>query len=230
MIDAEVTRVSTDVDRVAARAVFETVYVTEKGWSAPSEDPLAPEPDVSWLLARVRGEPAGLLRLRYDPPVEFPPGDGAVLRDDVDWAAVARRARLVDVGRFMITPTHRRRPKVALRLMGAAVTELVDRGYTHLVTDVFEGERHSPLDFHVRVLGFEVIGWHDHGELNERRRRLVLLLDIDRAYRALRQRRAPVVQMLIGDARDELEARLQRPDLQVVGGGDAATYAERDAG
>ena len=53
----------------------------------------------------------------------------------------------------MIQVPHRRRPRVALRLMGAAVRELVLRGYTHLVTDVFEGERHSPLDFHVRVLG-----------------------------------------------------------------------------
>lgn len=227
MIDAEVTRVSSDVDRVAARAVFETVYVQEKGWSLSEENPLAPAPDVSWFLARVRGEPAGLLRLRYDPPVEFPPGYGAVLRDEVDWASMARRARLVDVGRFMITPSYRRRPKVALRLMGAALTELVRRGYTHLVTDVFEGERHSPLDFHVRVLGFEVIGWHDHGELRERRRRLVLLLDVDRAYRALRHRRAPVVEMMLGDVRDELEARRQRAELQVVDAEDG--YAERDA-
>lgn len=216
MADLAVTRVERDVDRVAARAVFETVYVNEKRWSMPDEDPLVREPDISWFLARVNGEPAGLLRLRYDPPVEFPASYGAVLRDDVDWASMARRARLVDIGRFMITPTYRRRPKVALRLMGAAVRELVARDYTHLVTDVFEGERHSPLDFHVRVLGFEVIGWHDHGELNERRRRLVLLLDIDRAYRTLRQRGGPLVEAIIGPAREDLEVRLRRADLRLV--------------
>lgn len=210
MSEMQVGRVVSSADRAAARTVFDSVYVREKRWSAADDDPFAPADDVSWFLARVRGEPAGLLRLRYDPPMVVPPGDGVVLRDDIDWASLIRRERVVDIGRFMITVPHRRRPRVALRLMGAAMHELVFRGYTHLVTDVFEGERHSPLDFHVRVLGFEVIGWHDHGELAEERRRIVLLLDIDRAYRTFRERSGPLIDTIIGDVRHELEARRER--------------------
>lgn len=218
MAEPQVTRVATALDRAAARTVFDTVYVDEKRWSSVDEDPFATNHDVSWFLARVRGEPAGLLRLRYDPPVVVPAAYRAVLRDDIDWARLARRARVVDIGRFMVTAPYRRRPRVALRLMGAAVRELVVRGYTHLVTDVFEGERHSPLDFHLRVLGFEVIGWHDHGELAETRRRLVLLLDIDRAYLTMRERGGPLVDLIAGAVRDELEARLTQADPEVLHG------------
>lgn len=222
MRELTVDRVESVEHRHAARAVFDAVYVTEKAWATPGHRPFAPTPDISWFLARMSGEPAGLLRLHYDPPLDLlgqrsptsatePDATSrhVVLRDDVDWLALARRSRPVDIGRFMITPPYRRRPRVALRLMAAALRELVGRGATHLVTDVFEGEQHSPLDFHVRILGFEVIGWHDRGELDEHRRRLVLLLDIDRAYRTLRQRGGPLVETIIGDARDELEARQQ---------------------
>lgn len=45
----------------------------------------------------------------------------------------------------------------------------------------------------MRVLGSEVVGWHDHGELREDRRRIIPVLDIVRAYRHLRARGGVVV-------------------------------------
>jgi hypothetical protein len=72
--------------------------------------------------------------------------------------------------------------------MRGAILEVVSRGYTHFVTDVFEEDPHSPLRFHIRVLGFERIGTHRHGELACASSRILLILDIARAYRRLRER------------------------------------------
>ncbi len=78
---------------------------------------------------------------------------------------------------------------VAIRLMGVAVKEVVERNYTHFITDVFEGEPNSPLKFHTRILGFEIIGSHLHGELNCSLTRIILTLDILKAYQRLREKR-----------------------------------------
>lgn len=168
MTDIVVGRVDAAADRLAARQVFSAVYVAEKGWCLPTEDPFADDADTSWFLVRDGAVPAGVLRLRYDPPVVLPVSYRATVTTDVSGMMARGAVRLVDIGRFMIVPAYRRRPRIALTLMGAAIGEVVRRGSTHLVTDVFEGERHSPLDFHVRVLGFEIIGWHDQGDHIER--------------------------------------------------------------
>ena len=49
---------------------------------------------------------------------------------------------------------HRSNVLVAAALMRAATEEMVTRGYTHVITDVFEDDTHSPLGFHTRVMGF----------------------------------------------------------------------------
>ena len=46
---------------------------------------------------------------------------------------------------------------VAIRLMGVAVKEVVERNYTNFITDVFQGEPNTPLTFHTRILGFKMI-------------------------------------------------------------------------
>jgi len=65
---------------------------------------------------------------------------------------------------------------------------VVERGYTHFITDVFDGDLHSPYHFHTRVLGFERIGTHQVGELDCRQVRIILLLDLVRAYKRMRAR------------------------------------------
>ena len=74
--------------------------------------------------------------------------------------------------------------------MRAALGEVVKRGYTLLLTVVFEDDPHSPCGFHTRVLGFERIGTHRHGELACASRRIILTLDIARAFERLRGPRA----------------------------------------
>ena len=76
---------------------------------------------------------------------------------------ISKTSRFVEIGRFMILPRYRKNILVALRLMRIAIREVVERDYTHFITDVFEGEANSPFRFHAKILGFEVIGTHLHG-------------------------------------------------------------------
>ena len=86
--------------------------------------------------------------------------------------------------------------RVALKLMQEASAEVIARGYTHFLTDVFVDDEHSPLRFHTRVLGFERIATHRFGELACDSLRVVLILDIARAYHRLRDRRNRVFRLL----------------------------------
>jgi hypothetical protein len=174
---------------------------------------------VSWFLVRVHGEPAGVLRVVYDPPLEFPADYRVELRPDVDWAAVTAVARVAEVGRFMIREAHRRNSRIAVELMRVAVREIVERDYTHLVTDVFDGDPHSPYEFHTRVLGFEEIGSHTHGELRTDRRRIILALDIDRAYLRMRAKGGRFYQSFTDGYRHLLEARVAGPPSRQLGAG-----------
>jgi hypothetical protein len=110
----------------------------------------------------------------------------------------------------MILPEYRKKIFVAIRLMGAAVKEVVERNYTHFITDVFEGEPHSPLKFHTRILGFEVIGQHLYGELNCSLTRIILTLDILKAYQRLKTQRNRIYWSLTDGIRGALDARLSR--------------------
>jgi hypothetical protein len=75
---------------------------------------------------------------------------------------------------------------LAAALMCAATQKMMARGYTHVITDVFEDDPHSPLGFHTRVMGFRPVATRDHGELNCRSRRITLLLDLKSSYRRLK--------------------------------------------
>ena len=118
-------------------------------------------------------------------------------------AALARSGRHAEVGRMMVRRAWRARPRVVIELMRAALAVALDRGASHLLTAVFEGETHSPLDFHVRQLGFERIGSHERGELNCANRRILLRLDLRRAFERLGRRRGVAAEVARG-----LEERL----------------------
>lgn len=198
-------------DRQRGLAVVEAVYLQEKRWihNAVAEIPadVAQRQDQSWFLVTVDDEPAGVIRLLYDPSLEMPAEYGVTLEPEVDLAELKRHGRFVDIGRFMIVPEHRRNIRVVLRLMRAAILEVVGRGYTHFLTDVFEDDPHSPLRFHTRVLGFERLGTHRCGELACASSRILLILDIARAYRRVKERDDKIWKELGEGVRELMESR-----------------------
>ena len=202
-------------DREKALNVIEAVYRQEKRWIADAAAEVPPDTanltDRSWFLVTVNARPAGVIRLVYDPPLTLPAELGVTLEPEIDLASLARHGRFVDIGRFMIVPRYRRNIRVALRLMRAAIVEVVERGYTHFLTSVFADDPHSPLGFHTRVLGFERIGSHRTGELACASIRILLILDIARAYQRLKSQKNRVFKELGESVRHVMEGnRLAR--------------------
>jgi hypothetical protein len=196
-----------------ALEVMEEVFLKEKKWIDAVEEQFPQEMTSSsqyfWFMARVNDKPAGLLRLFYDPPLVLPEEFEVTLNEDVDLEKMAKECRFVEVGRFMILPEYRRNFRVALRLMRIATKEVVERDYTHFITDVYENEIHSPFRFHTRVLGFEVIGKHLYGELKCNCTRFILTLDILKAYKRLKQKRHSIYQNLLKDILPIMEKKVK---------------------
>jgi hypothetical protein len=209
-----VVKVETRETRERALSVVREVYLHEKRWirDAGTEIPedIAVRRDQSWFLVSVDGAPAGAIRLVYDPPLELPAEYGVVLEPGIDIDRLKRGNSFVDIGRFMILPRHRRNIRVVLRLLRAAMFEVVERGYTHLLTDVFESDPHSPLKFHTQVLGFERIGTHRIGDLACDSLRILLILDIARSYHRLKSQRNKVFKEVGEGLSSLLEPRLAR--------------------
>lgn len=206
-----VCKVQSPETRERALRVIEEVYLQEKQWirDAGSEISLdiAARTDQSWFVVSVGDEPAGAIRLVYDPPLDIPEELGVAFEPGVDLEGLKRGGRFADIGRFMILPRHRRNIRVVLRLMRAAIAETVERGYTHFLTDVFESDPHSPLQFHTQVLGFERIGTHRTGELACASVRIILILDIYRAYYRLKQQKNKIFKELGEGLREIVEGR-----------------------
>ncbi len=192
--------------------VIEQVYLKEKRWIHHAEAEISEDigisTKVSWFLATIDNRPAGVLRLLYDPPLEFPPDFKATLHKGVDLKKIAQSCRFVEIGRFMILHRYRKNMFIALRLMQIAIREVVERDYTHFITDVFEGEPNSPFRFHTKILGFEVIGTHLHGELDCSLTRIILTLDILKAYQRLKERKNRLYWFLTEGIRDVLDRKL----------------------
>ncbi len=214
MARSEVTTAKIDdaATRRAALAVLDEVFRSEKRWidDPADEIPTTLPDDISWFVAWLDGEPAGVIRLHYDPLLELPAEAEFSLDPEIDVARLVQGKRFVEIGRFAIVPRHRRNYRIALRLMGAAAGEVVGRGYTHFITDVFEDDPHSPYRFHVRVLGFERIGTHRFGELKCDSMRIILVLDIARAYVRLREKKSRVYQEMTQGVTDLLDAFVAR--------------------
>jgi 1-acyl-sn-glycerol-3-phosphate acyltransferase len=187
-------RVATEAVRNEAVSVLKATYEREKSWVADAEGQF-PVSDltnesISWFVARAEDQPAGVLRLLYDPPIALYAQYGFKLLDSsINVEEFVKHNRVVEVGRFAVLPERRRDLFVVGALMRAGTAEAISRGCTHLVTDVFEDDPHSPYGFHTRVIGFRPVATHDVGELNARSRRITLLLDIAEAYRRLRSER-----------------------------------------
>jgi ribosomal protein S18 acetylase RimI-like enzyme len=185
-----VIRVGTDAERALAIQVMGATYKQEKNWITRDEK-LFPEselgkPDVSWFVVLEGTRPVGTLRVLYDLPLDLYKEYGFKMLGGVDLDEFIRKNRIAEIGRFAVLPEYRKHMVVVGALMREASRETVERGYTHYVTDIFEGEAHSPYNFHTRVLGFKPVATHDTGELNCPNRRITMILDLVEAYERLR--------------------------------------------
>lgn len=205
-------KITTPEIKKQALEVITSVYLQEKNWIKDPEneipDNIAESTKYSWFLATVNQKPAGVIRLTYDPSLEFPPEMGVTLNQNVDLKQMATECKIVEIGRFMIRPEYRKNTRVALRLMRAAIKEVVERGYTHFLTDVFETDPHSPLHFHTKILGFEIIGSHLHGELNCSSTRIILTLDILKSYQRLKEQKNRIYQEVTAGVQELLDQKL----------------------
>lgn len=180
-------RVRSERDRTMVLAVLAATYVEEKGWIDDVEK-LFPKQDlyrtdISWFLAVKRGRPVGVLRVNYDPPVSQYLAYGLKPIDaTLDLAGLIANERIAEIGRFAVIPERRRGIAVVASLMYRAAGEIVIRGCTQVVTDVFENDPHSPLGFHTRIVGFKAVATHEIGELRHAGRRITLLLNLKLAY------------------------------------------------
>ena len=206
-------RITDEAGRCAALQVLSATYQKEKGWIAdpdhqfPASD--VQRQDIAWFIARFDGCPAGVLRTLYDPPLlQYAKYRLKLIDTQLDVEAFLKRHRIAEVGRFAVLAEHRSNLLLAAALMRAATEDMVDRGYTHIITDVFEDDVHSPLGFHTRVMGFTPVATHDHGELNCESRRITLVLDLKSSYQRLKARGNWVYRYLTARWPDALHQRL----------------------
>ena len=206
-------RVIDETDRRDVVEVLGATYHREKQWVTEPESQIPPDDlvrdDVAWFIAAVQGRPAGTLRVLYDPSYLQYGAYGLKLLDPtLRIEEFLRCTRIAEVGRFAVQPQFRSRLMVAATLMRAATKETVTRGYTHLVTDVFEDDPHTPYGFHTRVLGFCPVATHEVGELHCRSRRITLLLDLNSAYDRLNRSGNWLYRYLTSGWDDSLHHRL----------------------
>lgn len=185
-----VVRVGTEAQRALAIDVMRATYKQEKNWITRDEK-LFPDEElnnsgVSWFVVMEGEKPVGTLRVLYDLPLDLYKEYGFKTLGGINLDEFIRHNRIAEIGRFAVLPEYRRHMVVVGALMREASRETIERGYTHYVTDIFEGETHSPYNFHTRVLGFEPVATHDTGELNCPNRRITLILDLAAAYQRLR--------------------------------------------
>jgi hypothetical protein len=185
-------KVETATQRDAALEILRSTYKEEKGW-VKNEETLLSESDlasrtIAWFLTSVNHKPAGVLRVLYDPSfAEYAAYDLKLRQSSFDVNEFLRNNKIAEIGRFAVVVEYRSEIKVVLHLMRAATEDTVRRGYSHYITDVFEGEEHSPYEFHTKVVGFQPVATHDTGEMNCNRRRITLVLNLREAYQRLRR-------------------------------------------
>ena len=211
----EVIRVDDDWGRAQALSVMRTTYRDEKHWIALDESLVCRDEIrsgvVSWFVARLDQQPVGVLRVLYAPPLDLYAAYGFKPVGTIDLDAFVRNSRIAEIGRFAVVPDQRRNFLVAVALMREACMETIQRGFSHYITDVFEGERHSPYEFHTRVMGFETVATHDFGELNCANRRITMVLDLRGAYRRLRGCKSWLFRYLTESWPESLHRSMQNP-------------------
>lgn len=211
-------RIQDEAARQEALTVMRAIYRDEKGWVRDDEKLIArsdlDSEVIAWFLVKVGERPVGVLRVLYELPLDEYRAYGLkMVRADVDVEAFLRQNRIAEIGRFAVLPEYRGRMFVVAALMKAAVRDTVERDFTHYITDVFEGEQHSPYEFHTRVMGFQVVATHDTGELNCPNRRLTMLLDLAAGYARLKRKNGWIFRHLTRDWPRELHERLDNRSL-----------------
>lgn len=186
-----VIRVAQSSERTLAIEVMRATYKQEKNWIT-RDDKLFPDDElgkngVSWFVVLDGDRPVGTLRVLYDLPLDLYQEYGFKTLGGINLDDFIRNNRIAEIGRFAVLPEYRRHMMVVGALMREASRETIERGFTHYVTDIFEGEAHSPYNFHTRVLGFQPVATHDTGELNCPNRRITLILELRSGYRRLRE-------------------------------------------
>ena len=209
-----VIRASNAEDRKLAIKVLQSTYVNEKHWIQDEEKffPLSDleEKDISWFVASNATQPIGVLRVMYNPPLELYKEYGMqALESGLDVEAFVKNNRIAEIGRFAVVPEFRKFIVVAAALMREASRETVANDYTHYVTDIFEGEVHSPYDFHTRVMGFQPVATHDVGELNCPNRRITMVLDLKSAYQRIQTKQKWIYRYLTKDWDESLHEKLR---------------------
>ncbi len=208
-----VKRVETTQDRHDAIEVLKATYLDEKRW-VDNENQMFPEEDlsrevISWFTCYRGRRPVGVVRVLYEPPIELYEEYGfSQIDTDIDVEAFVKHHRIAEIGRFAVIPEYRRFVVFAASLMRAASEETVRLGFSHYVTDVFEGEQHSPYDFHTRVMGFIPVATHEVGELNCANRRITLILDLRQAYYRLKKSKNKIYRMLTEGWTEDMHQRL----------------------
>jgi ribosomal protein S18 acetylase RimI-like enzyme len=208
-----VFRVADEAGRQQALSVMRVIYRDEKNWVQSDDSLIAPSDlnasTISWFVTTSDGNPVGVLRVLYAPPLDLYKTYGfKVVAKDINLDEFIRNNLIAEIGRFAILPEFRRNVRVAATLMAAAARDTMERGFTHYITDVFEGERHSPYKFHSRVMGFQVVATHEKGELNCECRRITMLLDLRQTYLRLRLRNNWIFRTLTNGWDERLHDRL----------------------
>ncbi|MEM6455479.1 MAG: GNAT family N-acetyltransferase [Acidobacteriota bacterium] len=209
--------VLTPDDREQVLSVLRAVYDAEKGWTAEPESQFPAEDlddsDIAWFMASYDGETVGVMRVLYRLPFELYGKYGFQLVDpSIDVEAFLREHDIAEIGRFAVVTKHRGNVRIATALMSLAVADTIDRGFTHYLTDAFEEDPNSPLGFHRRVLGFEVVATHDVGELNAQGRRITMLLDLRAAFMRMRKEQPWIYRQVTRGWDDSRLDRLLDPD------------------
>jgi hypothetical protein len=212
-----VLRAKSEADRQRALEVLSATYRDEKGWVLDERRMFTPDdllrPDVSWFVVCVSDRPVGVLRVLYAPPLDQYREYGLrPVEGNLDIEKLLKESRIAEIGRFAVLPEHRKNINVVTALMRSAATETLQRDFTHYITDIFEGEKHSPYAFHTRILGFKPVATHDVGELKCPNRRITMLLDLKAGYRRLRKRQGWIYRFLTENWDAELHAKLLRDD------------------
>jgi hypothetical protein len=208
-----VNRIETETDCNHAREVLRATYLDEKQWIEHEDkmfDPTDLQNDkISWFLCCHGDKPVGVVRVLYEPPIELYREYGfKQIGTAFDVESFVKNKRIAEIGRFAVLKEYRHHIIFAASLMRAATQETVSRGYSHFVTDVFEGEQHSPYEFHTRVMGFVPVATHEVGELNCPNRRITLILDLRQAYRRLKNSKKRVYRMMTEGWPKELHHRM----------------------
>jgi hypothetical protein len=206
-------RVETLAERQRALQVLQATYRREKNW-VHDEQKVFPTDDltnldVSWFMVSVADAPVGVLRVLYNPPLDLYRQYGfKQLVQGLDIEEFCRTHRIAEIGRFAVMPEYRKYITVVGALMREAARETVECGFSHYITDIFEGEAHSPYNFHTRVMGFQPVATHDVGELNCPNRRITLILDLQAAYHRLRTTQRWVYRFLTENWSESLHQKL----------------------